>query len=197
MTDRCPFCGTPGEYVTADEGTSYFAPTPDPHEHVWMTTFGSGPDWQEHCATCPEERVAPTPDPLRPGWHIFQHSDPDAECPTCRFAAWMHDPAQVYLRSLTIGDSPADSAPTPDPLRVSVKGVIEESHMEGNVRVIDRVRLDFPLDVERLARAVHATHRFDSDEPCGEDMDGAWSDRGLAAAIAREYAALASKEADQ
>jgi hypothetical protein len=27
----CPFCGTPGRYVTADEGTSYFQPTPAPH----------------------------------------------------------------------------------------------------------------------------------------------------------------------
>lgn len=24
--DACPFCGTPGRYVTADEGTSHFAP---------------------------------------------------------------------------------------------------------------------------------------------------------------------------
>ena len=29
--------------------------------------------------------------------HFFQSENPDAECPTCRFPSWSHDPAQVYM----------------------------------------------------------------------------------------------------
>ena len=32
------------------------SPADAPHRHVWVTTFGTGPDWQEHCATCPATR---------------------------------------------------------------------------------------------------------------------------------------------
>jgi hypothetical protein len=70
----CPNCGS-GRFpetphrCTRLERRSYerrvLAPTPDAHAHVWVTTFGTGPDWWEHCASCPAERPAPTTDALR------------------------------------------------------------------------------------------------------------------------------------
>ena len=35
--------------------------------------------------------------------HAFQDVNPDAPCPVCGFASWMHDPAQVAMRSWVIG----------------------------------------------------------------------------------------------
>lgn len=45
------------------------------HAHVWVTTFGTGPDWQEHCATCGPSvtRLADRPQLHRRGCPLHVH----------------------------------------------------------------------------------------------------------------------------
>lgn len=34
--------------------------------------------------------------------HTYANMDPEAPCPTCKFPAWAHDPAQAVMRTRTI-----------------------------------------------------------------------------------------------
>jgi hypothetical protein len=47
--------------------------------------------------------------------HLFADQNPEALCPFCGFASWMHDPAQVFMRTQRVA---ALSAHAPEPLVV-------------------------------------------------------------------------------
>lgn len=53
----CDLVWTEEELRAALRALAALPASPD-HQHVWVTTFGSGPDWREHCAECPAERAA-------------------------------------------------------------------------------------------------------------------------------------------
>ena len=76
MADLCPFCGTPGEYVTSDEGTSYFQPAaqPAPAHIEWHCASCTGYSFDRddpECHGVPLAAAQPAPDPLREAARAF------------------------------------------------------------------------------------------------------------------------------
>ena len=80
------YIGPPEEVFDADR------PTDTDHRHVWVTSFGTGPDWQEHCAVCGPGVSRHAREYARPeGNPVTDTKDPLAALLPCEDPEWPCD----------------------------------------------------------------------------------------------------------